>query len=170
MPLVAWGYHFDPPRWHALLDRLEAEGRPVLNPVAAAALEQRQAPIWPSLAARACRLSRPGSSKRCDEAALAEARVGIWRRQLVIKPPVSASADGTHRLAPGRPAARQKSRGRPMMVQPFCARWPRKANIRSCCSAANIASIVKRPKAGDYRVQPHLGGSEQPCDAAAGCD
>ena len=25
MPLVAWGYHLDPPRWHALLDRLERE-------------------------------------------------------------------------------------------------------------------------------------------------
>ena len=24
-------------------------------------------------------------------------------------------------------------------------------------------AIVKRPKAGDYRVQPHLGGTEEPC-------
>ena len=29
-------------------------------------------------------------------------------------------------------------------------------------------AIVKRPKAGDYRVQPHLGGSERPCDPPAG--
>jgi hypothetical protein len=29
-------------------------------------------------------------------------------------------------------------------------------------------AIVKRPKAGDYRVQPHLGGTEMPCAAPEG--
>ena len=29
-------------------------------------------------------------------------------------------------------------------------------------------AIVKRPKAGDYRVQPHLGGTELPCTTPAG--
>ena len=31
-------------------------------------------------------------------------------------------------------------------------------------------AIVKRPKAGDFRVQPHLGGSEQPCDPPPGAE
>jgi glutathione synthase/RimK-type ligase-like ATP-grasp enzyme len=29
-------------------------------------------------------------------------------------------------------------------------------------------AIVKKPKAGDFRVQPHLGGTEEPCEAPAG--
>ena len=29
-------------------------------------------------------------------------------------------------------------------------------------------AVVKRPKAGDYRVQPHLGGREEPCQAPDG--
>jgi hypothetical protein len=29
-------------------------------------------------------------------------------------------------------------------------------------------AIVKRPKAGDYRVQPHLGGTEQSCPPPTG--
>ena len=33
LPLVAWGYHLRYPEWLELLDRLEAEGAPVINPV-----------------------------------------------------------------------------------------------------------------------------------------
>jgi glutathione synthase/RimK-type ligase-like ATP-grasp enzyme len=29
-------------------------------------------------------------------------------------------------------------------------------------------AIVKRPKAGDFRVQPHLGGRDEPCDPPEG--
>jgi hypothetical protein len=29
-------------------------------------------------------------------------------------------------------------------------------------------AVVKRPRAGDYRVQPHLGGREEPCAAPDG--
>ena len=28
--------------------------------------------------------------------------------------------------------------------------------------------MVKRPKSGDFRVQPHLGGSTEPCDPPPG--
>ena len=33
MPLVAWGYHLDTGRWHALLDQLELYKTTTLNPV-----------------------------------------------------------------------------------------------------------------------------------------
>jgi hypothetical protein len=32
-PMLAWGYQRDCPLWFALLDRLEADGLPVVNPV-----------------------------------------------------------------------------------------------------------------------------------------
>ncbi|MGQ2932384.1 MAG: ATP-grasp domain-containing protein, partial [Sphingopyxis sp.] len=34
LPLFAWGYQRDVAGWYKLLDRLEAEGLPVVNPVA----------------------------------------------------------------------------------------------------------------------------------------
>lgn len=166
MPLVAWGYHQDPDHWHALLDLLEAKRFATLNPV----------PLlrWNSDKRYLAELGAKGIAtiptrlvEALDEAALKDARTE-YGEELVIKPPVSASAYGTHRLGPtdSLPAA---ERGRTMMVQPF---------IRSIASEGEYSvmlfggqfshAIVKRPKAGDYRVQPHLGGTEQPCDAPAG--
>jgi glutathione synthase/RimK-type ligase-like ATP-grasp enzyme len=161
MPLVAWGYHADPVRWHALLDRLEAEGRNVLNPV----------PLlrWNSDKRYLAELGRKGVAviptriaERLDEAALAEARAE-YGEELVIKPPVSASADGTHRLQPHDPLP-DESRGRAMMIQPFLRSVADEGEYSIMLFGGIFShAIVKRPKAGDYRVQPHLGGTEQPC-------
>jgi glutathione synthase/RimK-type ligase-like ATP-grasp enzyme len=161
MPLVAWGYHFDPMRWHALLDRLESEGRKVLNPV----------PLlrWNSDKRYLAELGRKGIAviptriaEQLDEAALADAR-SEFGAELVIKPPVSASADGTHRLQPNDPLP-DESRGRPMMIQPFLRSVAEEGEYSIMLFGGEYShAIVKRPKAGDYRVQPHLGGSELAC-------
>src|SRR5205085_10516998 len=97
MPLVAWGYHLDYRRWLELLDRAEAGHWPMINPPALlrwnsdkaylAELADRGVATVPTLAVEAC----------CD-ADLEEARRRFDTDWLVIKPPVSASATGTHRL------------------------------------------------------------------------
>ena len=166
MPLVAWGYHLDPPRWHALLDRLEAEGRKVLNPV----------PLlrWNSDKRYLAELGRKGVAviptriaEQIDEAALAEARAE-YGAELVIKPPISASADGTHRLLAHDPLP-EESRGRAMMIQPFLRSVAEEGEYSIMLFGGEYShAIVKRPKAGDYRVQPHLGGTEVPCTPPAG--
>lgn len=160
LPLVAWGYHSDPPRWHALLDRLEASGITTLNPV----------PLlrWNS---DKCYLTELGAAgiatvptrlvEALDAAALAEAR-GDYGDTLVIKPPVSAAADGTFKLGPDDPLP-DKARGRTMMVQPFLRSVTSEGEYSVMMFGGRFSHcIVKRPKAGDYRVQPHLGGSEEP--------
>jgi glutathione synthase/RimK-type ligase-like ATP-grasp enzyme len=161
MPLVAWGYHFEPQRWHALLDRLESEGRSVLNPV----------PLlrWNSDKRYLAELGRKGIAviptriaEQLDEAALAEARAE-YGAELVIKPPVSASADGTYRLM-AHDSLPEESRGRAMMIQPFLRSVAEEGEYSIMLFGGEYShAIVKRPKAGDYRVQPHLGGSEQAC-------
>ncbi len=160
LPLVAWGYHADPPRWHALLDRLEASGIATLNPV----------PLlrWNSDKRYLAELGTAGIAtvptrlvEALDAAALAEAR-GDYGDTLVIKPPVSASADGTFKLGPDDPLPNE-ARGRTMMVQPFLRSVTDEGEYSVMIFGGRFSHcIVKRPKAGDYRVQPHLGGSEEP--------
>jgi len=161
MPLVAWGYHFEPQRWHELLDQLESDDRKVLNPV----------PLlrWNSDKRYLAELGRKGIAviptriaERLDEAALADARAEFGE-ELVIKPPVSASADGTHKLQLNDPLP-DESRGRAMMIQPFLRSVAEEGEYSIMVFGGEYShAIVKRPKAGDYRVQAHLGGSEQPC-------
>lgn len=166
LPLVAWGYHLDPPRWHGLLDRLELEVVPVLN----------QVPLlrWNSDKRYLTELGANGIAtiptrlvEVLDEAALAGARAE-YGDELVIKPPVSAAADGTHRLRPDDPLP-ETSRGRAMMIQPFLPAVAEEGEY-SCLlfGGAFSHAIVKRPRAGDYRVQPHLGGTEVPCPPPSG--
>ncbi|HET9336176.1 MAG TPA: hypothetical protein VFO12_07195 [Sphingomicrobium sp.] len=166
MPLVAWGYHVDPPRWHALLDRLERNRIPVLNPV----------PLlrWNSDKRYLAELGAKGVAtiptrlvERLDEAALAEARMEFGK-ELVIKPPVSAAADGTHRLGPADPIP-DDAVGREMLVQPFLRSVADEGEYSILLFGGEYShAIVKRPKAGDYRVQPHLGGTEVACEAPSG--
>jgi glutathione synthase/RimK-type ligase-like ATP-grasp enzyme len=166
MPLVAWGYHLDPPRWHALLDRMERDRSPVLNPV----------PLlrWNSDKRYLAELGKKGIAtiptrlvERLDEAALAEARAEFGN-ELVIKPPVSAAADGTHRLGPADPIP-ERSGGRTMMIQPFFPSVAEEGEYSILLFGGEYShAIVKRPKAGDYRVQPHLGGTEVACEPPHG--
>ncbi len=166
MPLVAWGYHLDPFGWHQLLDRMEQCEVPVLNPVPLlrwnsdkrylAELGTKAVSVIPTLLFEAM-----------DEAALGDARARFGG-ELVIKPPVSASADGTHRLGPADPLPSQAA-GRPMLAQPFLGSVAREGEYSIMMFGGRFShSIVKRPKAGDFRVQPHLGGTELACPPPEG--
>jgi glutathione synthase/RimK-type ligase-like ATP-grasp enzyme len=161
MPLVAWGYHLDYPRWLALLDRAETEHWPMVNPPALlrwnsdkaylAELADRGVPTVPTLAVEAC-----------GDADLEEARRRFDTQWLVIKPPVSASATGTHRLGPldDLPA---DSRGKPMIVQPLIEEIARTGEFSLMLFDGQFShAVVKRPKRGEFRVQPHLGGLTLP--------
>lgn len=161
MPLVAWGYHSDPPRWHALLDRMEREGLPALNPVPLLRWNSDKRYLA-ELAAKGIATIPTRLVENLDEQALAEVRADFGD-ELVIKPPVSASADGTHRLGLSDPLP-DGARGRTMMVQPFLRSVAEEGEYSILLFGGRFShAIVKRPKAGDYRVQPHLGGTEVPC-------
>ena len=167
MPLVAWGYHLDYARWLALLDRAEAEGWPMVNPPTLlrwnsdkaylAELADRGVSTVPTLAVEAC----------CD-ADLEEARRRFGSEMLVIKPPVSASASGTHRIGP-RDDLPAESRGKPMIVQPLIEEIARTGEYSLMLFDGQFShAVVKRPKSGEFRVQPHLGGVTLPSEAPPG--
>jgi glutathione synthase/RimK-type ligase-like ATP-grasp enzyme len=157
LPLVAWGYHLDYPRWLALLDRAEAEHWPMINPPALlrwssdkaylAELADRSIATVPTLALEAC----------CD-ADLEEARRRFGCEWLVIKPPVSGAAWGTHRLGPNDDLPADSVR-RPMIVQPLIEEIARTGEFSLMLFDGEFShAVVKRPRSGEFRVQPHLGG------------
>lgn len=167
LPLVAWGYHLDYDRWLALLDRAECEVWPMINPpellrwngdkAYLAELADSGVSTVPTLAVESC----------CD-ADLEEARRRFDTEWLVIKPPVSASASGTHRLGPldELPGG---SRGRPMIAQPLIEEIARTGEYSLMLFDGVFShAVVKRPASGDFRVQPHLGGITLPSPAPPG--
>lgn len=166
MPLVAWGYHLDPSRWHALLDRLETAEVTTLNPVALLRWNSDKRYLT-ELGAAGITTVPTRLVEALDDASLDEARADFGDA-LVIKPPVSASADGTHKLGPADPLP-VAARGRTMMVQPFFPSVAEEGEYSVMLFGGQLSHcIVKRPKQGDYRVQPHLGGAEEPCAAPDG--
>jgi glutathione synthase/RimK-type ligase-like ATP-grasp enzyme len=164
LPLVAWGYHKDYPRWLALLDRAEAEQWPMINPppllswngdkAYLAELAERGVSTVPTLAVEAC----------CD-ADLEEARGKFDSEWLVIKPPVSASAAGTHRIGPNDDLPAD-SRARPMIIQPLIEEIANTGEFSLMLFDGEFShAVVKRPKSGDFRVQEYHGGVTLPCNA-----
>lgn len=167
LPLVAWGYHERYEEWLGLLDRLEAEGTRCINPAPLlrwnsdksylAELDARGIPTVHTIAVDAL-----------DDHALRDARGRFGGGKLVVKPPISASATGTFLLGPGDPVPDEVA-GRRMLIQPFMASIARDGEYSLMLFAGRFShAIIKTPKAGDFRVQPHLGGSERPCAAPEG--
>ena len=166
LPLVVWGYHRREAQWHALLDRLEAQRVPVLNPVALlrwnsdkaylAELTERGVATVPTLAVDAL-----------ADADLIAARERFDSAELVVKPPVSAGADGTYRLGPSDPVPAAVV-GRRMLVQPFQHSIVGQGELSLMLFNGVFShAVLKRARVGDFRVQPHLGGYEEPVDPPA---
>ena len=163
-PLVAWGYHLQYAHWLELLDRAEAERWRMVNPPALlrwngdkaylAELAECGVPTVPTMAVEAC-----------GDADLDEARRSFGSEWLVVKPPVSASAMGTHRVGP-RDDLPGDSRGRPMIIQPLIEEIARTGEFSLMLFDGGFShAVVKRPRSGDFRVQEYHGGVTLPCKA-----
>jgi glutathione synthase/RimK-type ligase-like ATP-grasp enzyme len=167
LPLVAWGYHKRYVEWRAFLDRLERDRLPVANPVALlkwnsnkaylAELGEKGIPTVPTVAVQSL-----------DEQALEAARARFGCTDLVVKPPVSASAYGTFRLRDGDEFP-ETVRGWPMLVQPWVAGILDQGEYSLILFDGELShSLSKVPKSGEFRVQPEYGGIIQRCDPPAG--
>jgi len=167
VPLLVWGYFDRFNEWLALLERFEREALPVVNPPALLRWNSDKAYLA-ELAGKGVAAVPTLAVDHCDEEAIAEARRRFGTDELVVKPPISAGAAGTHRLGPSDPLPKD-SRGRRAIIQPL---------VRSIVSEGEYSlilfdgvlshAVVKRPKAGDFRVQPHLGGTTERCAPPAG--
>ena len=166
-PLIAWGYHLEPGRWFDLLDRIDFRRVPCANPVPIlrwnsdkAYLEEladKGVPTVPSLT---------GHGDEPDLLDRARRRFAD-AEEFVVKPLVSASAAGTHRIA--RDAAMpDDAAGKRMLVQPFLPEILASGEMSLVYFGGRYShAAIKTPKDGDYRVQPEFGGGEVPVDAPA---
>ena len=167
LPLLVWGYNRRIAEWYALLDRLEAERLPVVNP----------APLlrWNSDKCYLAELDAKGvptvATRLTDALTMRDldaARAAFETDTLVIKPPVSAAADGTFKIGPddGVPVSVV---GHRMLIQPWMPAIASEGEYSLMFFGGDYShAIIKTPKPGDFRVQPHLGGVERPCAPPAG--
>lgn len=167
LPLVVWGYHERYEEWLALLDRMEAGGVRCINPPPLLRWNSDKAYLA-GMDANGIPTVHTIAVDVLDEHVLRQARDRFHSDKLVVKPPVSASATGTFLLRAGDSIPGEAA-GRPMLVQPFMPSIATQGeySIMLFDGVFNHA-ILKTPKSGDFRVQPHLGGTERACEAPAG--
>lgn len=167
LPLVAWGYHEQYERWLRFLDRLDKDCIPVANGIGTLR--------WNSDKAYLAELGEAGVSTvptlaadSLDETSLEEARTYFSVSDLVVKPPVSASAYGTHRLREGDPFP-ESVRGWRMLVQPWIEAITDSGEYSLIFFDGQFSHAVSKvPKSGEFRVQPEYGGAIMRCDPPAG--
>ena len=163
LPLVVWGYHLDYPSWLDFLERAERERLPLINPpellrwngdkAYLAELADAGVPTVPSLVVESC----------CD-ADIEEARRLFDSEWLVIKPTVSASAMGAHRIGAGDDLPAE-SRGKPMIIQPLIREIAQTGEFSLMLFDSEFShAVLKRPRSGDFRVQEYHGGVTLACE------
>ena len=163
-PLIAWGYHRNCALWFELLDRIEAADITMCNPVSVLR--------WNSDKSYLAELGTAGVatvptlvSDALDQTALDRARATFDTQELVVKPPVSGGADGTYRLAANEPLP-ESVKGKRMMIQPFLPSIATEGEYSLFYFGGVFShSIIKRPAAGDFRVQDQFGGYEKSVEA-----
>jgi glutathione synthase/RimK-type ligase-like ATP-grasp enzyme len=169
MPLVAWGYHLRYAQWLALLERLERESLPVANPATLLRWNGDKHYLT-ELAAKGVPTVTTVEVASLSDVDLRDAAERFGTRELIVKPPVSASATGTHRIRPGEtiPAG---ERGQRMMIQPFLPGIATEGEYALILFDGELShALVKRPRSGDFRVQPHHGGTTHECDPPEGAE
>ncbi|HKH28799.1 MAG TPA: hypothetical protein VKA61_10765 [Sphingomicrobium sp.] len=167
LPLVVWGYHLQYEEWQRFLDGIEAEQLPVTNPPRLLRWNSDKAYLK-ELAGKGIPTVDTIEVESLDDGELAAAAARLGTEELVVKPPVSASATGTHRIRRGDQIPPEE-RGRRMMIQPFLPSIASEGEYALIFfDGAYSHTVVKRPKRGDFRVQPHLGGSTEPSDPPSG--
>ena len=103
-----------------------------------------------------------------DEQSLERIRAHFGCTDLVVKPPVSASAWLTFPIRDGE-AIPEAVRGRRMMVQPWLHSITSTGEWSLLFFKGELShALAKVPVAGDFRVQPEHGGIIESCDPPPG--
>lgn len=158
-----WNYHRKAGAFVAWLDHLDAIGVPLLNatPVVRWNMHKR---YLRALGERGVRVPRTEWVARADARPLATIRRGLDAADVVIKPAVSASATDTWRARAG--SLEEEHRYRQLvdrtdvLVQPIIPEVSERGEWSLMyVDGAYSHAMLKRPRAGDFRVQAEHGGT-----------
>jgi len=158
-----WDYHFEPDAFLGWLDRLERAGARVWNPPALVR--------WNLTKEYLLDLARAGVPTVATVILEDETRAGFeavmaargWSR-VVVKPVISASAHDTRLVSAATmdetvAALASGAIRRPVLVQPFVEEIQTRGEWSLVFIDTRLThAVLKRPAAGEFRVQPRLGG------------
>lgn len=165
-----WDYQNAAAAFMNTLAEIERSGAQLFNPLAVckwnldktylADLARRQVPIVPTL-----------WLDRLEAPRIPELFSASNRSRVVAKPLVGANADDTYLLHRARPetwdAALRVFAEKRLMVQPFLEAVAREGEYSLFYFAGRYShAILKKPRAGDFRVQEEHGGIIRRCDPA----
>jgi len=159
-----WDYHFEPDAFLDWLERLERAGARVWNPPALVR--------WNLTKAYLLDLARAGVPTVATVILEDESRAGLeglmaargWSR-VVMKPVISASAHDTRLVSAATmdeavASLRSGAIRRPVLVQPFVEEIQTRGEWSLVFIETEMThAVLKRPAAGEFRVQPRLGGT-----------
>ena len=157
LPLLAWGYQREPARWYGLIETWK--GLPFAN-----SLETLR---WNTNKSYLLELEASGISivptlvtPSLEAADIDAARTLFGSSSLVVKPTISGGAEGTYRLRP-TDLIPGDAMGAEMLIQPLIPTIADEGEYSLFYFGARFShAILKRPAAGDFRVQEQFGGKE----------
>ncbi|MEA3062169.1 MAG: hypothetical protein QOJ94_1950 [Sphingomonadales bacterium] len=160
LPLLAWGYPFAPEQWLAATRRWEAQGARIENPPAVLRWNMDKAYLG-TLAGRGAPVVPTRNVERVTAEALDEAARDFGTGRIVAKPRISSSGWRTIRWSPGEPV-----RGGPQgaaMIQPYLPAIETEGEVSLFYFGGRYShSVSKRPRPGEFRVQPEFHGIIRP--------
>lgn len=162
---TAWDYWEKRDSFLATLEAIEASGRPLLNPAALVRwnidkgylrqLRDAGVPIPPTR-------FEPAATP----AAIAAAFEAFQTDEIVVKPQVGAGGWRQERIARGAPSPSPEALPpSTCLIQPFLTQILEGEYSLLVYAGAVSHALIKRPAAGDYRVQSTYGGRETPVTA-----
>jgi glutathione synthase/RimK-type ligase-like ATP-grasp enzyme len=159
LPLLTWGYQRTPTRWFKALDVWQAAGVRFANPIATLRWNTDKDYLFDLAAAGVAIVPTTEShSLRPDD--LEGAAAAYDTEFLVIKPSISAGADGTYRMRVGNPIPFDVVE-REMLIQPLISAVETEGEFSLFYFDGVFShAILKRPANGDFRVQEQFGGRD----------
>lgn len=153
---TTWDYWDRVDEFLETLERIESQTR-LFNPSALVRWNIHKGYLR-DLETRGARLIPTLWLDTADETSARAAFETLGSDDLVFKRQIGAGADGQHRVKAGAPIPAMP---RPMMVQPFLSAIQEEGEYSFIfVDGALSHTLVKRAKAGDYRIQSTYGGVE----------
>lgn len=166
LPLLAWGYNLTPDLWYQALDAWEAQGLHFANAIPLLRWNTDKTYLL-SLADQGIRIVPTRHSPCLTDADLAEARAAFACDAVVIKPAISAGAEGTFVLS-ADDAIPFDVLERAMLIQPLMRAIQEEGEFSLFYFGGQLShAILKTPASGDFRVQEQFGGREVAVEAPA---